>query len=64
MTGAKYDGVRQLRASIVSHLSRWLKHAHVPHKGGAWGNPQTFKETLPEKINRLSENDSDKNRWP
>ena len=44
-------------------LSRWLKRAHVPHKGGAWGNLQAFKGALPEQINRLSENGSDNNRW-
>ena len=61
VTGAKYDGIRQLHDSIVSLLSRWLKRAHVPHKGGAWGNPQTCKDTFPEQINRLSDNDSDNN---
>ena len=35
VTGAKYDGIRQLHDSIVNLLSRWLKRAHVPHKGGA-----------------------------
>ena len=39
VTGAKYDGIRQLNDSIVNLLSRWLKRAHVPHKGGAWVNP-------------------------
>ena len=63
VTGAKYDGFRQLHDSIVNLLSRWLKRAHVPHKGGAWGNPQTCKDTFSEQINRLSENDSDNNRW-
>ena len=47
----------------VNLFSRWLKRAHVPHKGGAWGNPQTFKETFSEQINRLSENDGDNNWW-
>ena len=28
-----------------------------------WGNPQTCKDTFSEQINRLSENDSDNNRW-
>ena len=39
--------------------------AHVSHKGGAWGNPQTSKDTFLEQINRLSDNDSDSdnNRW-
>ena len=39
VTGAKYGGIRQLHDSIVNLLSRWLKRARVPHKGGAWGNP-------------------------
>ena len=39
VTGAMCDCIRQLRDSIVSLLSRWLKRAHVPQKGGAWGNP-------------------------
>ena len=63
MTGAKCDGTRQLHDSIVNLPSRWLKRAHVFHKGGAWGNPQTCKGTFPEQINRLSDNDSDNNRW-
>ena len=63
VTSAKYDGIRQLHDSIVNLLSRWLKRAHVPHKGGAWGNPQTCKGTFSEQINRLRENASDKNRW-
>ena len=63
VTGAMYDGIRQLHDSIVNLLSRWLKRAHVPHKGGAWGNPQTCKDTFSEQINRLSDNDSDNNRW-
>ena len=63
MTGAKYDGIRQLHDSIVNLLSRWLKRARVPHKGGAWGNPQTCKDTFSEQINRLSDNDSDDDRW-
>ena len=62
-TGAKCDGIRQPHDTIVNLLSRWLKRAHVPHKGGAWGNPQTCKDTCSEQINRLSENDSDNNRW-
>ena len=62
VTGAKYDGIRQLHDSIVNLLSRWLKRAHVPHKGGAWGNPQTCKGTFSEQINRLSDNDSDNDR--
>ena len=44
-------------------FSRGGLNAHVPHKGGAWGNPQTSKNTFPEQINRLSDNDSDNNRW-
>jgi hypothetical protein len=63
VTGAKYDGIRQLHDSIVNLLSRWLKRARVPHKGGAWGNPQTCKDTFSEQINRLSDNDSDDDRW-
>ena len=62
VTGAKCDGVRQLHDSIVNLLSRWLKREHVP-RGGAWGNPLTCKGTFTEQINRLSENDSDSNRW-
>ena len=46
VTGAKYDGIRQLRDSIVNLLSRGLKRAHVPQKGGAWGNLQTSKNTF------------------
>ena len=42
-TSAKYDGIRQLHDSIVNLLSRWLKRANVPHKGGAWGNPQPLR---------------------
>ncbi|WP_289460464.1 hypothetical protein, partial [Klebsiella pneumoniae] len=38
VTGAKYDSTRQLHDSILNLLSRWLKKAHIPHKGGAWGN--------------------------
>ena len=63
MTGAKYDGIRKLHDSIVNLLSRWLKRAHVSHKGCAWGTPQTCKETFLEQINRLSDNDSGNNRW-
>ena len=59
---AEYGGIQQLHDSIVSLLSRWLKRARVPHKGGAWGNPQTCKEIFSEQINRLSDNDSD-GRW-
>ena len=63
VTGAKYDDIRQLHDSIVNLLSRWLKRAHVPHKGGAWGNPQTCKGAFSEQINRLIDNGSDINRW-
>ena len=63
MTGAKYDGIRQLHDSIANLLSRWLKRAHVPHKDGAWGKPQTCKGTFSEQMNRLSDNVSDNNRW-
>ena len=63
MTGAKYDGIRQLHHSIVNLLSRWLQRAHVPHKGGAWDNPQTCKETFSEQTNRQSDNNSDNDRW-
>ena len=62
-TGVKYDGIRRLHDSIVNLLSRWLKRAHVPHKGGAWGKPRICKGTFLEQINRLSDNDSDNNRW-
>ena len=48
--------------SIVNLLSSWLIRAHVPHIGGAWGNPQTSKGTFSEQINRLSDNDRDNNR--
>ena len=63
VTGAKYDGIRKLHDSINNLLSRWLKRAHIPQKGCAWGNPPTCKETFSEQINRLSDNDSDNNRW-
>ena len=63
VTGVKYDGIRQLHDSIDNLLSRWLKRAHVPHKGGAWGNPQTCKHASSEQINRLSDNGSGNNRW-
>ena len=63
VTGAKYDGTRQLHDFIANLLSGWLKRAHVPHKSGAWGNPLTFKDTFSEQINRLSNNDSDNTRW-
>ena len=62
-TGAKYDGIRQLHDSIVNLLSKWLKRAYVPHKGGAWGNPQTCKGNFSEEVNRLSDNDSDSDLW-
>ena len=62
VTGAKYDGIRQLQDSIVNLLSTWLKRAHVPHKVGAWGKPQTCKGTFSEQISRLSENDSENSR--
>ena len=63
MTGAKCDGIRQLHDSIVNHLPRCLKHAQVPHKVGAWGNPKTCKENFSEQIDRLSDNDSGSTRW-
>ena len=61
VTGEKYDGIRQLHDFIVNLLSRWLKRAHVAHKGGAWGDPQTCKDAFTEQINRLSDYDSDNN---
>ena len=62
VTCAKYDGIRKLHDSIFILDSRGLKHAHVPHIGGAWGNPQTYKGTFPEQINLLRNNDSDNDR--
>ena len=62
MTGAKYDGFRQLYDFVATIFSRWLKRARVPHKGGAWGNPLTYNDTSSEQINRLSDNDSDNYR--
>ena len=32
-------------------------------KDGAWGKPQTCKDTPTEQINRLSDNGSDNDRW-
>ena len=61
-TGAKYDGISQLHDSIVNLLSGSLKRAHAPQKGGAWGNPQTYKDNFPEQTNRLSDDDGDSNR--
>ena len=63
VTCAKYDGIRQLHDSIANLPSRWLKRARVPHKGGAWGNTQTCKENFSKQINRLSNNNSDNDRW-
>ena len=39
-------------------FSRGGLNAHVPHEGAAWCNSQNYKDTSPEQINRLSDNDS------
>ena len=61
VTGAKYDGIRQLQGAIVNLPSKWLKRAHFPYKVSAWSNPQTCKGAFSEQANRLNDNDSDNN---
>ena len=58
VTGA--NGIRQLDDSIIYLLSRRLKRAHVVRRGGAGYNPQTYKGTITEQVNPLSDKDSDK----
>ena len=39
-------------------LFRGALNAHVLHKGAAWYKSQTCKDTFPEQVNRLSDNDN------
>ena len=43
MQGAKQDGTRQNHDSFLGTLARWLARAKIPHMGGKYGNPRTYK---------------------
>ena len=51
----------------LAHLAMAKRRWHVPAEyrktGARKGNAQTCKDTYSEQINRLSQKDSDSNRW-
>jgi len=43
LVGAKGGGTTISHGSFANVISRWLKRARVPHRGGAGGTPRTYK---------------------
>ena len=57
LTGVKYSGIRLLHDLLAKLLSKWLRHAKIPHMGGVGGFKRTCRGLFTKFANQLPEPD-------